>query len=187
MEKILKNKVQNSMVAFFVNQGQRLWPGQKFIGLNFRCHFYYPTLDQKLDSESGIGFLIRCIFDSAITFGLDLQKRPPWNFELCFLGFPPFLPQFPKISSPFLVTAPLSYQNFGRGVAGKVCVFWKHFYLFLAKRIPNIYVSVSSQHFGVCSNKTWQTNICRQEQCRYILYQMLNMSFSPDVLASPQL
>ena len=43
-------------------------------------------------TKSGVGFLIRCIFDSAITFGLDLQKRPPWNFELNILGFPPFLP-----------------------------------------------------------------------------------------------
>ena len=67
-------------------------------------------------SKSGVRFLIRCIFYSAVTFGLDLQKRPPWNFELCFLGFPPFLPQFPKISCPFLVIAPLRYQCFSRGV-----------------------------------------------------------------------
>ena len=67
-------------------------------------------------SKSGVGFLIRCIFDLAVTFGLDLQKRPPQNFELYILGFPLFLPQFPRISSLFLVLAPLSYQNFGRGV-----------------------------------------------------------------------
>ena len=60
-------------------------------------------------SKSGVRFLIRCIFDLAITFGLDLQKRPPQNFELCFLRFPPLFPQFPKISSSFLVLAPLSY------------------------------------------------------------------------------
>ena len=70
-------------------------------------------------SKCGVGFLIRCIFDSAVTFGLDLQKRPPQNFELYILGFPLFLPQFPRISSLFLVLAPLSYQNFGRGVRTK--------------------------------------------------------------------
>ena len=57
-------------------------------------------------SKCGVGFLIRCIFDSAITFGLDLQKRPPRNFELCIFGFPPFLPQFPKIIFHFLTRPP---------------------------------------------------------------------------------
>ena len=45
VEEILKNKVQNSTVAFFVNQGQRLWPSQKCIGSKKDATFTNPTFD----------------------------------------------------------------------------------------------------------------------------------------------
>ena len=67
-------------------------------------------------SKSGIRFLIRCIFDSAITFGLDFQKRPKAQEKNSFMRIHQFLLQVHGVMSDFLVVSPQSYFNFQRGV-----------------------------------------------------------------------
>ena len=73
-------------------------------------------------SKSGVRFLIRCIFDSAVTFGLDLQKRPYAQENFFIIRTHWFLPQIHGIRSVFASHATQSYQNFQRGVPIMVLV-----------------------------------------------------------------